>query len=368
MKMYRRSLHWVFVYVLASTLVGMGASAQTLVVPSALQAVEGNTNNCFPFDVGTYNFQSMRYQQVYAASEFAAGGPVLITRIAFRPDGEYAGALDAVLPAIQINFSTTKAGPDSLNTTFSANVGADDTVVYSGPLHLVSLFSGAVGGPLDFDIQIPLATPFLYDPSAGNLLVDVRNVAGGTLYVPFDAQMQSGDSTSCVFSYGPDTVQDTEGFTGGNFSFGLVTQFTFETMGAGPTLVAVDIKPQDCPNIWNIKSEGVLSAAILGLQNFDVSTVDPASIRLAGVAPLRSAIEDVATPCEPYVGKTSSNCTPQAQDGHNDLTLKFDSSELYKSIQASLGHEPYDGEVLVLVLTASLKATAAALRSKERMS
>jgi len=358
MKIHRRPFHRLLLCVLALALVGMSASAQTVVVPSTLQGVEGNSNNCFPFDVGSYDFLSMRYQQVYAASEFqAAGGPVLITGINFRPDWKWGGPFDAVLPAIQINFSTTKAGPDALSVIFSNNVGADDTLVYSGPLHLTSIFSGPLGGPMGFDIQIPLATPFLYDPSAGNLLLDVRNFGGGTLYVPFDAQAQYGDSTSSVYSYGADTVQDTQGYTGGIRSSGLVTQFTFGT--TAPTSVALDIKPQGCPNSWNLKSKGVLPAAILGAQDFDVTTVDPASIRLAGIAPLRSAIEDVATPYEPYAGKTSaSDCTPQGPDGYNDLTLKFDSSELLKSIQASLGREPNDGEVLTLVLKGSLKEAA----------
>jgi hypothetical protein len=345
---------------LAWTLAAMGASAQTAVVPSSRQASDGNSDNLFPFSVGQfpYGLQSMRYQQVYAASEFtAAGGPVLITRISFRPDADWGGPFDGVLPEVQINLSTTKAGPDTLSTTFSANVGADDTMVHSGPLHLSSLFSRSLSGPMDFDINITLATPFLYDPAAGNLLLDVRNIGGGILGVAFDAEQQRGDSTSCIFSTGINGVQDLQGFNANIFSFGLVTQFTFGT--AGPTLVAFDIKPQGCPNTWNIMSQGVLPAAILGSQGFDVTTVDPESIRLAGVAPLQSAIEDVAAPYEPYSGKTkASDCTAQGPDGHNDLLLKFDSSALLTAIQETLGREPLDGEVLTLVLTGSLKEAA----------
>ena len=359
MTIRRRALFPVCLFVLVWASAGMKTTAQTVVVPRIMQGAEGNFYSCYPFDVGIYNFKSMRYQQVYAAYEFMdVAGPVLITRIGFRPDGRYGWTFDEVLPNLQINLSTTTAGPDALSTTFAANIGADDTMVYSGPLHISSQFSGPSGGPMDFDIQITLTTPFLYDPSAGNLLLDIRNIGGGTLYTPFDAHSGLGDSTSCVYSWGTDSVQDPAGYDGGIVSFGLVTQFTFGTVidtNTETMLVPVDIKPQGCPNRWNIKSEGVLPAAILGTQDFDVTTVDPASIRLQGVAPLRYAIEDVATPYEPYTGKTkASDCSAQGPDGHKDLTLKFDSRELL----ASLGREPDDGEVLTLILTASLKEAA----------
>ena len=57
--------------------------------------------------------------------------------------------------------------------------------------------------------------------------------------------------------------------------------------------VIVDIKPGSCPNPLNVKSSGVLPVAILGTADFDVTTIDATSIRLAGVSPLRSSIEDV---------------------------------------------------------------------------
>ena len=60
--------------------------------------------------------------------------------------------------------------------------------------------------------------------------------------------------------------------------------------------VPVDIKPQSCPNPLNCKTQGLLPVAILGTADFDVTTLDVFSIQLAGVAPLRSALEDVATP------------------------------------------------------------------------
>lgn len=90
--------------------------------------------------------------------------------------------------------------------------------------------------------------------------------------------------------------------------------------------------------------------AILGTADFDVTQVDPATVELEGVSPLRWAREDVATPYEPFVGKVDAyDCTEEGPDGYMDLTLKFNTQE----VVASLG-SVNDGDVLVLSLMGSL--------------
>jgi hypothetical protein len=112
----------------------------------------------------------------------------------------------------------------------------------------------------------------------------------------------------------------------------------------------VDIKPGSCPNPLPLRSKGVLPVAILGFEGFDVACIDPASVQLEGVAPLRWATEDVATPFEPYTGKTGAyDCTEDGPDGYADLTVKFKAQE----VVAALG-EVSDGDVLVLSLTGLL--------------
>jgi sugar lactone lactonase YvrE len=112
--------------------------------------------------------------------------------------------------------------------------------------------------------------------------------------------------------------------------------------------VFVDIKPQSCPNPINVGANGTLPVAILGTSDFDVTTVDPSSMKLQGVSPLRYAVEDVATP---FTGEllSATSCTTDGGDGFTDLVLFFDK----QAVSAALGTVT-NGQVLVLTLTGNL--------------
>lgn len=130
---------------------------------------EPNLEASTPFFWDTSWSPSLRYQQVYNASDFMSiGSPMLITEMVFYPTGE--GVHEADIPNIQISFSTTSAGADSLSPMFANNVGGDDTMVWSGRLYLRPQQPG------DFYLHISLPNPFRYEPTAGNLLLDVRTI------------------------------------------------------------------------------------------------------------------------------------------------------------------------------------------------
>jgi len=206
-----------------------------VIVPSALTNVEGNTNNGFPFNLANFGLTSQRYQQVYSSSEFS--GLFLITDIEFRPDAGGGAAFSSTLPSIQIDLSTTTAAVDGLSSTFSANVGSNDTIVFSGPLSLSSSFTGPAGGPKNFDIVIVLQTPFLYDPALGNLLLDVRNFGGGST-TQFDAENTFGDTVSRVT-----TNSNASGVNSPtadlNDTFGLITSFSGVAAAPEPGTLAL---------------------------------------------------------------------------------------------------------------------------------
>ena len=115
--------------------------------------------------------------------------------------------------------------------------------------------------------------------------------------------------------------------------------------------VDIDIKPGSCPNPVNVGKKGVTPVAILGTEDFDVTTIDPTTIQLtidgvAGVAPLRWNYEDVGTPFEGEL----CDCHDLNGDGYMDLTLKFETPALI----ATLGLEDYLGETIPLTLLGNL--------------
>ncbi|MHC4345559.1 MAG: LamG-like jellyroll fold domain-containing protein [Planctomycetota bacterium] len=117
-----------------------------------------------------------------------------------------------------------------------------------------------------------------------------------------------------------------------------------------PIMIDVDIKPGSCPNPLNLASRGVLPVAILGSEDFDVTTIDVAPTRLAGAAPVRSSYEDVAAPVP---DGNECECTTEGPDGYTDLTLKFESQKIVEQLINSEA-ELADGQELALTLTGAL--------------
>src|SRR5260221_721829 len=107
-----------------------------------------------------------RQQLVYGASLFPLQ-PITIREIRLRPSAVYGQAFDTIISNLQINLSATTAAPEQLSSTFANNVGVNDSVVFHGSIRLSSAFNGPPAGPKAFDIILPLATPFVYDPGVG---------------------------------------------------------------------------------------------------------------------------------------------------------------------------------------------------------
>lgn len=160
----------------------------TVVAPGNL------ASNDVAFGAGTLANPNYRVQEVYGSRHFPTNG-MIITELRYRPDSTYGRAFTASVGNIQFNLSTTSRNSEGLDNTFANNVGADETVVFNGALLLTSQFDGPPEGPKAFDISIPLTTPFFYNPAAGNLLVEIRNVSGSTAS-PLSGQAVSDDSAS----------------------------------------------------------------------------------------------------------------------------------------------------------------------------
>jgi len=202
-----------------------------VVAPNDLEHTEGNSFDLFPFLIQQTSEPSMRYQQVYDAYQFSAVSlpGAYITYLFLRPDGASEGAIGSTTN-IQINFSTTHKVPDSLSSVFSENVGADDTVAF-GPDSLSFGSFDSSGSPKFWDVQIRLTTPFWYNPTLGNLLLEVRirrwaaPIIGN---VSLDCQSVASDSVSRAYAPSVDAISATQ-----VDSLGLVTAFFFSPL---PTL------------------------------------------------------------------------------------------------------------------------------------
>jgi hypothetical protein len=130
------------------------------------------------------------------------------------------------------------------------------------------------------------------------------------------------------------------------FSLTLGLIFLMVPWAMAQVEVEVDIKPVSCPNSLNVKGGGVLPVAILGTDDFDVTTIDTTSLYLEGVPALRTWFMDVSTP---VVDGEICECSEDSADGYLDLTVKFDKQD----IVAALGSVS-DGDEVVLTLTATL--------------
>jgi hypothetical protein len=115
-----------------------------------------------------------------------------------------------------------------------------------------------------------------------------------------------------------------------------------------PVEMPLDIMPGDCPNLLDTESEGALSVAILGTEDLCGNRVKPDSVRIRGVAPLRSRVEDVSRPVvDP---QDICDCTTEDGDGYEDLVLEFDIQEIVDTLG-----DFTDQEIRILGLTGELK-------------
>ena len=219
------------------------ASAATIVAPNGYAAVEGNNAGSFPFT----NFTG-RYQQAYAASEFGSG-PISISEIAFRTDASPATQSWLNQLAFSMRLSTSVNPVGTLSTTFADNIGADDTLVYTAPA--LQVYGGAnAGGPAPnaFDLILTLDTPFAYDPSSGDLLLEVM-IGTNTQLLPASgiSYLDAVESTTGQFDVGLQRVWNSSGdvnaLTGDTdlHGYGLVTRFTYAAVpepGTGVLVIA----------------------------------------------------------------------------------------------------------------------------------
>lgn len=157
--------------------------------------------NCFPFGC-SYYANPTRYQQVYASSEFS--GSISIMAIQFF---KYSGS-NLNSGTYVLSLSTTSKAVNGLNlSNFDDNLGPDNQlfttqVLTGGFAPAVLTFSG---------------NTFHYDPTMGNLLLDIK-ISGFVKSTSSSFFQARNGNAGGVFSRAHD-------FDGGFNDYGLVTEF-----------------------------------------------------------------------------------------------------------------------------------------------
>jgi hypothetical protein len=175
----------------------LAAQTQTLVVPPGHATNDANTAGTFPFARGRFAF---RCQHAYDSSAFVSQGivgAITITALRWRADGgslAHAGRY----AAITIELSTSVWDHLALGASFEDNHGADRRVVHHGA---VAVTTTDGGNPNTWSVEVPLSTPFTWNPAAGDLLIDVRGPANafeGSLLPQLDVAWGAGTPGSAV--------------------------------------------------------------------------------------------------------------------------------------------------------------------------
>ncbi len=183
------------------------------------EPADSNTSNCDPFGCA----YSGEYEQVYASSQFS--GPITITNIEFFNTKQDFFASTMNSGSWAISLSTTSANWNTLSSTFASNKGTNNTLVFNGSLVQPWAFGDT--------LTIALSKPFMYNPAAGNLLMDVvaTGVSGG-VGQPVSIEFDTNGYNSGNFN--GDTIMGRVYLTGStrtvNSGYGLVTGFNAATV------------------------------------------------------------------------------------------------------------------------------------------
>lgn len=186
----------------------VGAQAGTITVGSA------GAGNCIPFGcpwfLGPSQTPETGYQEVYAASAFGTA-PISISSLTFYDSANPSSSITSATYAFTLSSTTAAIG--GLNSSESANIGADH----------VAFWSGTLGGLVSGSITITGTTPFYFNPTAGENLLLTIDISGQTV-PPFPAPASGFFDRDAIGSTLTSRAEYYGG-PGGNNASGLETGF-----------------------------------------------------------------------------------------------------------------------------------------------
>ena len=121
----------------------------------------------------------------------------------------------------------------------------------------------------------------------------------------------------------------------GNDYLGLIVALLDVPASTTPPVTNIDVpfdfKPNSCPNPFNVTEKGKVTAAILGKAGFDVSQIDPSTVKINGVSAIQLLVQDVASP---YAGTITdcNSCSSAGLDGILDLKFEVNIATLVATL------------------------------------
>lgn len=191
----------------------VGVTARRAAAQSVTVGTVGNGSNCIPFDCDSGFPDLPDYQQLFASSLF--GGPVMIDQFTF---------FTATIEAFGSPVYRTGTYTFSLGYT-NAAIGGLATDLPSNFAGSPSLFASMTLSGLQSSTLDVSGIPFLYDPSLGNLLLDVTASSAADGVPAFFADR----GTTCSRAYVDDGVGGADGEC-------LVTEIDFTDAAAATSV------------------------------------------------------------------------------------------------------------------------------------
>jgi hypothetical protein len=213
----------LFLFVISSSV-----SAVTVQIPNV---GAGDSANALPLSTPS---GPTRYQQIYAASAFSRGG--VIDQIRFRNDELYGLPYGPTSVSLQVSLAYAATTVQTASPVFANNIGNNLTVVLDGFVTLSN--SGA--SSQTFDAVLDVSNTFSYDPSRGDLLVQIlaREFNAFTFFDASSAAQQH--VTTRIWSQFRN-IDALAGEVGPGFSdhsnYGAVTEFVF--VPESPSIVSL---------------------------------------------------------------------------------------------------------------------------------
>lgn len=179
---------------------------QTHVIPNGMATAAGGTANTFPWGSTGGASPGIRVLACYDSGNFTDAGidyPVRITRLRWRADDSAQTWTGGSYAQATISLSTAQVDYSAVSTTWSANHGGDLTLCHSGPVAVQPGTGTGPGLPGPFHVDVPLTTPFVYDPAQGDLCIDCEWQNGawtGGSRSPLDVDDRPAGRASRVFA------------------------------------------------------------------------------------------------------------------------------------------------------------------------